>query len=81
MAETNQITLEDKIKALKELDEQIVEIICASKEENVDEQVSKEIEESDEANAEFGRTLFEVEDALSKLGGQSMPLLTSAQVT
>ena len=46
-------TLRDKVKTIKELDEQIVYLLSASKEENVDGLVIKEIEESDEAIAEF----------------------------
>ena len=41
-------TLRDKVKTIKELDTQIVDMLSASKEENVDDQVAKEIEESDE---------------------------------
>ena len=68
-------TLRDKVKTMKELDTQIVDMFSASKEENVDDQVVKEIEESDEAIAEFERTLLELDDALQKLGEQSVPLL------
>ena len=41
-------TLRDKVKTIKELDTQIVDMLSTSKEENVDDQVVKEIEESDE---------------------------------
>ena len=64
------------MKTIKELDIQIVDMLSASKEENVDDQVVKEIEESDEAFAEFQRTLLGIDDALKKLGEQSVPLLT-----
>ena len=67
------------MKTIKELDIQIVDMLGASKEENVDDQVVKEIEESDEAIAEFERTLLEIDDALKKLGEQSVPLLTPTQ--
>ena len=46
-------TLRDNVKTIKELDTQIVDMLSASNEENVDDQVVKEIEESDEAIAEF----------------------------
>ena len=72
----SRVTLRDKVKTIKELDIQIVDMLSASKEENVDDQVVKEIEESDEAIAEFERTLLEIDDALKKLGEQSVPLLT-----
>ena len=54
----SRVTLRDKVKTIKELDIQIVDMLSASKEENVDDQVVKEIEESDEAFAEFQRTLL-----------------------
>ena len=72
-------TLRDKVKTIKELDTQIVDMLSASKEENVDEQVVKEIKESDETIAEFERTLLEIDDALKKLVEQSVPLLTPTQ--
>ena len=75
----SRVTLRDKVKTIKELDIQIVDMLSASKEENVDDQVVKEIEESDEAIAEFERTLLEIDDALKKLGEQSVPLLTPTQ--
>ena len=59
--------LSDKVKTIKELDEQIVE------------QIVKEIAESDEAIAEFERTLIGLDDALRKLGEQSTLLLTPTQ--
>ena len=71
-------TLRDKVKTIKELDIQIVDMLSASKEENVDDQVIKEIEESDEAIAEFERTLLKIDNALKKLGEQ-MPLLMPTQ--
>ena len=73
------VTLRDKVKTIKELDIQIVDMLSASKEENVDNQVVKEIEESDEVIAEFEKTLLEIDDALEKLGEQSVPLLTPTQ--
>ena len=72
-------TLRDKVKTIKELDTQIVDMLNASKEEYVDDQVVKEIEESDEAIAEFERTLLEIDDALKRLGDQNVPLLTPTQ--
>ena len=72
-------TLRDKVKTIKELDEQIVDLLSASKEENVDELVVKEIGESDEAIAEFERTLIGLDDALRKLGEQSTLLMTPTQ--
>jgi hypothetical protein len=43
----SQNTLRDKIKTLKEPDEQVIDILSASKDEDVDEQLGKEIEDSD----------------------------------
>jgi hypothetical protein len=68
--------LTDKIKILKEYDEQILDLINESEGESVDDQVGKEIEDADEAIAELERTLLHLDDALSKFGGQSLPLLT-----
>ena len=77
----SQITLRDKIKMLKELDEHVIDILSASKDEDADEQLGKEIEDSDEAIAELERTLLQLDDALGKLGGQSLPLLSSTDLT
>lgn len=51
----SQITLRDKIKMLKELDEQVIELLSVSKDEDVDEQLSKEIEDSD--NRKIGKNV------------------------
>ena len=75
----NRSTLSDKVKTIKELDEQIVDMLSTSEEENVDEQIVKEIAESDEAIAEFERTLIGLDDALRKLGEQSTLLLSPTQ--
>ena len=48
----------EKVKTMKDLDTQIVKILCASKEENVDKQVIKEIAKSDKAIMKFERTLL-----------------------
>ena len=69
------------MKILKELDEQVIDILSASKDEDADEQLGKEIEDSDEAIVELERTLLQVDDALGKLGGQSLPLLTPTNLT
>jgi hypothetical protein len=63
------ITLRDKIKMLKELDEQVIDILSASKDEDADEQVGREIEDSDKSIAELERTLLQLDDVLGKLGG------------
>ena len=55
---------------------QIIDIISASKEENVDELITQEIEESDNAIAELERVLLELDDELCKLR-QSTPLSMS----
>jgi hypothetical protein len=73
--------LRDKTKMLKELDELVIDILSASKDEDADEQLGKEIEDSDEAMAELERTLLQLDDALGKLGGQSLPLLSSTDLT
>ena len=72
-------TLSDKVKTIKELDEQIIHLVSSSKEENVDELVIKEIGESDEAIAELERTLIGLEDALRKLGEQRTLVMTPTQ--
>ena len=51
-----QIALKDKITLLKQLDGQIIDVISDFKDEDVDNQVCKEIEESDEIIAEFEKT-------------------------
>jgi hypothetical protein len=40
----SQTNLKEKIKTIRQFDEQIIDIISASKEENVDELVTQEIE-------------------------------------
>ena len=77
----SQITLRDKIKMLKELDEQVIDILSTSKDEDADEQLGKDIEDSDEAIVELERMLLQLDDALGKLGGQSLPLLTPTNLT
>ena len=72
-------TLRDKVKTIKELDEQIIDLVSTSKEENVDGLVIKEIGKSDEAIAELERTLIGLDDALRKLGEQSTLLMTPTQ--
>ena len=74
------IALKDKITLLKQLDGQIIDVISDSKDEDVDNQVCKEIEESDEIIAEFEKTLLTVKATLRKFGGeQSGSLLKSTQ--
>ena len=65
-----QIALKDKITLLKQLDGQIIDVISDSKDEDVDNQVCKEIEESDEIIAEFEKTLLTVKATLRKIGGE-----------
>jgi hypothetical protein len=72
----SQTNLKEKIKTIRQFDEQIIDIISASKEENVDELVTQEIEESDNAIAELERVLLELDDELCKLR-QSTPLSMS----
>ena len=75
-----QIALKDKITLLKQLDGQIIDVISDSKDEDVDNQVCKEIEESDEIIAEFEKTLLTVKATLRKFGAggeQSGSLLPS----
>ena len=69
----NQTNLKEKIK---KFDEQIIDIISASNEENADELVTQEIEESDNTIAELERVLLELDDELCKLR-QSTPLSMS----
>ena len=76
-----QIALKDKITLLKQLDGQIIDVISDSKDEDVDNQVCKEIEESDEI-IEFEKTLLTVKATLRKFGAggeQSGSLLKSTQ--
>ena len=73
-----QIALKDKITLLKQLDGQIIEVISDSKDEDVDNQVCKEIEESDEIIAEFEKTLVTVKAILRKLGGEQSGSLSKA---
>ena len=68
----SQSTLKEKVKILKELDEKIIDALSESKEENADELMVKEIEETDEIIAELERVLIETDDALSKIGEQSV---------
>ena len=49
-------TLKDKIEALKNLNAAIVELLSTSKEENTAEDLTKEIEESDDNIAEMQRS-------------------------
>ena len=65
-------TLKEKIKILKEHDEKIIDALSESKEENADDSMAKEIEETDEVIAELERTLIQTDDALSKIGEQSV---------
>ena len=74
------IALKDNITLLKQLDGQIIDVISDSKDEDADNQVCKEIEESDEIIAEFEKTLLTVKATLRKLGGdQSGSLLKSTE--
>ena len=65
-----QIALKDKITLLKQLDidGQIIDVISDSNDEDVDNQVCKEIEECDEIIAEFEKTLLIVKATLRKFG-------------
>ena len=79
-----QIALKDKITLLKQLDidGQIIDVISDSNDEDVDNQVCKEIEECDEIIAEFEKTLLTVKATLRKFGTsgeQSGSLLKSTQ--
>ncbi|XP_028418713.1 uncharacterized protein LOC114544218 [Dendronephthya gigantea] len=73
----SQVTLREKVKRLKELDEQIIDILSASGDEDAEAQLNKEVESSDEAVAEFERTLMKIDDALRESGEQRLPLLTT----
>ena len=68
----SQSTLKEKVKILKELDEKIIDALSESKEENADDLMAKEIEETDEVIAELERILIQMDDALSKIGEQSV---------
>jgi hypothetical protein len=72
----SQTNLKEKIKTIRQFDEQIIDIISASKEENVDELVTQEMEESDNAIVELERVLLKLDDELCKLR-QSTPLSMS----
>ena len=73
----SEIALKDKIKVLKEFNEQIIDILSSLKDEAVDEQVLKEIEDSDEAIVELERTLIQLDGVLRKPRGQSPSLFTA----
>ena len=64
--------MKEKVKILKELEEKIIDALSESKEENDEELMVKEIEETDEIIAELERVLIETDDALSKIGEQSV---------
>ena len=49
----SQVTLREKVKRLKNLDEQIIDLLSVSEDEDVEEQLSKEVKTSDEAVAKL----------------------------
>ena len=70
----SEITLRNKIKVLKEFDEQIISILSSSKDEVFDKQVVK-------ATTELERTLIQLDGMLNKPRGQSPSLFTAMHPT
>ena len=71
----SQGTLREKVKRLKEFDEQIIDLLSVSGDEDVEEQLSREVETSDEAAAEIEGTFIKLDDVLRNSKEQSLPLL------
>ncbi|CAB4017873.1 Hypothetical predicted protein, partial [Paramuricea clavata] len=57
-------TLSEKLEALKLLDNEIVEILSNSEAEDAEQQLEKEIQETDDTRAELQKIIVDVNDAL-----------------
>ena len=71
----SQVTLRENVKRLKELDEQIIDLLSVSEDGDVEEQLSREVKTSDEVVAELEGIFIKLDDALRNSGEQSLPFL------
>jgi len=60
-----------KIKSLKTLDDQIIELVASETTEGVEKRIEKEIENSDSVRAELNDIVMRIEEMMSKF--QSPP--------
>jgi hypothetical protein len=79
-------TLSEKLEALKLLDKEIVEVLSNSEAEDAEQQLEKEIQETDDTRAELQKIIFDVNDALFEAlpplpHGQSTPSNLSMSAT
>ncbi|CAB4005252.1 E3 ubiquitin- ligase DZIP3 [Paramuricea clavata] len=70
-------TLSEKLEALKLLDNEIVEVLSNSEAEDAEQQLEKEIQETDDTRAELQKIILDVNDALF----QALPSLPQGQST
>ena len=59
-------TLKDKIEALKNLDATIIELLSDSKDEDAEEELAKEIEESDDIIADMQKVILDISDVTNE---------------
>ena len=64
-------TLKDKIEALKNLDATIIELLSDSKDEDAEEELAKEIEESDDIIADMQKVILDISDVTNEAIVQS----------
>ncbi|CAB4000960.1 Hypothetical predicted protein, partial [Paramuricea clavata] len=64
-------TLKDKIEALKNLDATIIELLSDSKDEDAEEELAKEIEESDDIIADMQKVILDISDVINEAIVQS----------
>ncbi|CAB3997352.1 Hypothetical predicted protein [Paramuricea clavata] len=64
-------TLKDKIEALKNLDAMIIELLSDSKDEDAEEELAKEIEESDDIIADMQKVIRDISDVTNEAIVQS----------
>ena len=70
-------TLSEKLEALKLLDNEIVEVLSNSEAEDAEQQLEKEIQETDDMRAELQKIILDVNDALF----EALPSLPQGQIT
>ncbi len=70
-------TLSEKLEALKLLDNEIVEILSNSEAEDAEQQLEKEIQETDDTRAELQKIILDANDALF----EALPSLPQGQST
>jgi hypothetical protein len=70
-------TLSEKLEALKLLDNEIVEVLNNSEAEHAEQQLEKEIQETDDTRAELQKIILDVNDALF----EALPSLPQGQST